>query len=363
VASPHSGECGYGRSIGSYVVLGVWLGLGLLSKYNCAVFEAALLLAALASRPYRACVADRRILLSLAIAVLLALPHYRWVLEHRDTVWAILSAKTEPARCSLAGMARGLKNLSLNVGLVLLPLVGGLAVIFRLRPGEILRPSAVAGGSAGLRLLGRFFVAALLLLMLKPLLGGGSRFHERWLQPWLVLFPVYCFGRLDWRDLTPGRLRLYAGVLLVLALAVTAVLGLKVLVGSRDDGVYPLQMSLGGAARQLKEEGFDGATLVTSDRVIGGNLRLLFPRARVLCAGHPGYRPPPVQSAAFGERRCFAVWHSNLGPLLPPTLAEFASRSLSRPVSPAGAVRFATVPAVLPGRRCNRFGYLRLTWH
>src|SRR5947209_8391605 len=39
----------------AYVALGLWLGLGILSKYNFVTFAAALFLAGVSCRPYRAC--------------------------------------------------------------------------------------------------------------------------------------------------------------------------------------------------------------------------------------------------------------------------------------------------------------------
>src|SRR5262249_13391800 len=42
----------------AYAVLGLWLGLGVLSKYNLVVFAAALFLAGLSCRPYRASLSD-----------------------------------------------------------------------------------------------------------------------------------------------------------------------------------------------------------------------------------------------------------------------------------------------------------------
>lgn len=342
------------RHLGGYALLGMWVGLGLLAKYNCAVFFAALFLAALACPLYRPCLADRRILLSLGIAALLALPHCLWVLENRGAVWEVLAFKTGLGRTvNLAGLARGVKGLLLNAVLVLLPLVGGLAVVFRPRPGPI--PRSAGAESSGCQLLERFFLVSLLLLGLQAVLGG-SRFHERWLQPCLILFPVCCFGRLERRDRTAGRLGLYAAVVAAAALAVTVGQAARIVVGSRDDGTYPLQMSFAGAAHQLADVGFREATLVTSDRVIGGNLRLCFPRARVFCAWHRAYRPPQPG----GTRPTFAVWHTNLGAGLPPALAEYAARSLARSVIPKGPPWYAKVPAVLPNRRANWLGYVPL---
>lgn len=344
------------RTWGSYALLGLYAGLGVLSKYNYVVFAAALLIAMLLSRPYRRCLLDRRVLVAVAVAGAVVLPHLLWAMAHRETIWSALGLKTGIGRSGgEAGVARGLANLYLsNVLLLTLPFLGGLTFVLRPRLRELHR--AVASNPDGVRLLERFFLAALALLTLQVFVAGTTRFHERWLQPFLLLVPVYGFARLEGVRLEPRRVRRYAAVLAALALGVTAGQAAKVWVGSRDDGVYPLQMAFGGAAECLAAEGFGGAVLVASDRVVGGNLCLCFPGARVYCAWHPAYRlREPV-----GERPCFALWHLNQGTTCPKALQGYSARALDRPLVPAGPVRVVTVPAIHTGRRTNQFGYVRL---
>ena len=85
-------------TLASYALLGAVIGLGILSRYNCAIFAAALAAAALAAPEWRARLLRRRALLSLAIVLLMLLPHAR--LDRAAT--GPSSPPRSPARSSAA---------------------------------------------------------------------------------------------------------------------------------------------------------------------------------------------------------------------------------------------------------------------
>ena len=342
------------RSWQAYARLGLWLGMGMLAKYNFALFAASLFLAGLSCRPYRAALLDVRMLLSGTLAALLLLPHLLWFLKHAEQVCPLLVVKTGLGESgTTAGVLRGLWNLLISNGVVLvMPFVAG--VVFLLRPGSGWGFRSAAKSDACC-LLERFFLAALLHLTLQ-VLAGTTRFQDRWLQPFVLLVPVYVFARLEGATLKPRRVRRYGAVLAMVALLLTVTQAGRIWLGSRDDGTYPMQMSFAGFDECFSAEGLDRATVLTSDRVLGGNLCLHFPGARVFCVRQRGYRPRiDTESGPY-----FAVWHWSLGATYPDEFAAYADRTLPRRLVPAGPVRFVKVPALRPGRATNYFGYVRL---
>src|SRR5205085_10154357 len=94
----------------------------------------------------------------------------------------------------------------------------------------------------------------------------------------------------------------------------------------------------------------------TSDRVLGGNLRLRFPEANVLCIRQRSYHPP----IGDGNRPLFAIWHRNLGNTYPAEFAAYADRTLPQRLVPVGPVRFVTAPPLRSARTTTSFGYVRL---
>ncbi|HEX4342393.1 MAG TPA: glycosyltransferase family 39 protein, partial [Verrucomicrobiae bacterium] len=72
------------RTIGSYLLLGICIGLGFLAKYNFVIVAGSLIMAGLTLPEYRRAILNPRILLTLIVAVLLVLPNVLWMLNHRD---------------------------------------------------------------------------------------------------------------------------------------------------------------------------------------------------------------------------------------------------------------------------------------
>jgi hypothetical protein len=335
-----------------YLGLGLLLGVGALSKYNYAVFAAAMFLAGLRTPPLRSRLLDRRMLLAGLVALAVVLPHLVWLGGHGQLVRDLLALKTGVAHeRSPATVGRGVLNLA-QIGVVTLTPLW--VVCLALFPRGFL-PRAAGRDAAGARRFLGWSVVFTLALVLLPVLGGTSRFQDRWLQPIFLLAPVPFFARLDRASLTPARLKLLTAALLAGALGVTAVRAAQIWVGGRDRGRYPLQMDFGPASGRLTAEGFGGATVFTTDREIAGNLRLRLPGARVVCAGHPAYAPPPL---AGGPR--FFVWNASAIDLDAATLDADLRGKFGLRCEPGTAVGSVEVPAVLPGRAANRLGYVRL---
>src|SRR5262245_17634817 len=184
-----------GRTL-DYVLLGLFAALGVYAKYSYPLFAAALALAGLTIPGFRARLLDRRLLLSLSLATVLLAPHLAWFADNHEWVVGWLSAKTgtdDPQR-SLANVGRGSLHLAQNVVVILaLPIVI-LPLAFPQALRRVEQPRDLPGDAN--RLLGRFLLITTALLLGLVVVGGTTRFHERWLQPFLVFVPVYYFGRL-----------------------------------------------------------------------------------------------------------------------------------------------------------------------
>ena len=259
------------RHTRSYVLLGLWLGLDLLSKYNGALFATALLLAALSCPRYRECLADRRLLLTVALATVLVLPHGLWRAARWDASLGTVGVQNERGRAAHADRD--------GTGTVesAAQRVAAAAAACR-RPGSVV--ASPAGGRAASRgRAGRLSAVGAFLLHDAGAAGAvasgqwQSRRQGARLQPLLVVAPAYCFSRLRRRRLGWRQLRLAAGMVVVLALAVLGGQASRIVWGSRDKGVYPLQMSFDAVAQCWQSEGIGEATLVVPDRTLAGNLR------------------------------------------------------------------------------------------
>src|SRR5262245_14463038 len=391
-----------------YLLLGLVVGLGGMSKYNFALLAAALLVAALSVSAFRMRLLDRRIVLSMLVAALVVAPHALWLLHRWEEIRQGLAFKTALGE---GGFLSGVSSLAKNGFIILLPLVPLFVVCFpqvlRRREEEppSPQPSPPEAGGEGVRravplgatscasqgrtplpplrgewgrgeggcrsnpesalphcdahgrtLLVRYFLVVAAILLAQVAFGGVSRFHERWLQPLRVSAPAFVSALPRPTDLVPRRCKCFAGLLAACAIGFLVVRASQIWHGGLDRGRYPLQMALAEPAAQLRHAGFEHATIVAHDREIAGNLRLMFPQARILCAAQPLYVPPQLPS----DGPYFLVWNVQMGADInpPPTLERFAVRVLPWQRDAAAPVTVVALPPRMPDRPTN---YLLVT--
>jgi 4-amino-4-deoxy-L-arabinose transferase-like glycosyltransferase len=329
-----------------YGLLGLALGTGLLSKYNFSLVAAALFIAAVTIPSLRRRVLSYRMLIAIVIAAVVALPNLLWLFSHRTALVAILNEKLHGTTVDHQyGRLRGFATLFSNIVLILLP-AGIVFAIGRRQLEPFDRLSDIH------RLLARFFIVAAGLLILLILLGGATRFHERWLQPFTLLVPLFAFS--CYRVRSSGALRGLALIVIVAGIACAGVRTGQIFFGGFDRGVYPLQMDFSAAARELGALAGSGAVVISRDRELAGNLRYQLPTARHLTNSHPLYLPPLDEFK--GPR--ILVWNQRSGSTLPNDLRDFSATTLGLKISEDLPVQFVDVPPRLSGRRSNRLAYV-----
>lgn len=309
---------------GAYVWLGATLGLGVLAKYNFAIFAAALLLAAGSLAPLRGALASPRFAVTVAVAALLAAPHFTWLLHHLSTVTGEVASRVAAGRMrpwTAAGATAGLVDLAEAVAGYLPPVVLHLAAF-----GIPRRPiSARAAVTA--RLAQRFWLLALVALIAAVVMLAIPRFHEYWLQPYLVMLPLYLFLSRSSAAPAPRRLKVFAVVVgAVMALWV----GWRVVeawVGHHAGARARANAPYGEVGRRIAESGFRERIIVAENVRLGGNLRLVLPGAHVITAGM-------AAGARVPRGPCLLVWTESPGESVPPAFERWAGPG-GQPIPPA----------------------------
>lgn len=218
-------------------------------------------------------------------------------------------------------------------------------------------PDPDPGRAAARLVLGRFFVLVVLVILAQIYLLGVSRFHERWLQPFVVVFPLWLFAGIDPAAVRPGRARAFAVLLVLFAVAYTAARAVQVTVFvDQPRGLYPLQLSFDELARRIEAEAGDRPTILTPEREVGGNLLLQMPDATVCCTAEPLY---PVEP---GDGPMVVVWNLGLtrGHMVLPWFAmvDFRDR-YERPIPPE-AIRTVEVAPAAKGKLPTVIAYVVL---
>ncbi len=186
-----------------FVLLGVVVAMGGLSKYNYAIALLAMLLAAFSASETRQPLWSPRLLLSFGVAALLVTPPMLWVLNNPEHAFASarkLDMSSDGPATVIA--LQGLAELTLaSVGFVslLLIVLGVLWLVYR-------RQGVAAKGDDLRRLMTRTLVWSLILMAVVVLLSGSTNVKDRWLQPILIYAgPVLCLWLLPRAGATSAR--------------------------------------------------------------------------------------------------------------------------------------------------------------
>ena len=290
-----------------YLLFGLCVGLGLLSKYNFALFAVALMVAALPIETLRRRVLSPWLLGALGLALLVALPHFWWATTHMEQMLSSTDKFEIDASPSVLNriIAPVLAVLEATVGFaaVTAVVVAGVAYFPGRGRGRGRTPASVGTGSAeGRRYILNLALVAIVAVALLTLGSGATEVRDRWLLPVLFFLPLALLLLLE-RRLTRRRLAVLAGISIFCAVLCSAGLFVTTrfpdLTGKEIDGTQPFRLF---AATIVRDTGAPDIILA-NDGFIAGNFRLHFPQAFVSSGSDL-----PV---AEGQARVVAVWRGD----------------------------------------------------
>lgn len=287
-----------------YLLFGLFIGLGMISKWSFAAFVLALLSSAMLQPRLRKTIFNWRILLSVGASILVASPAIYWVVAGNQDLAAVYGQAVAPMasesrfKATLIGL-----GLSIFAPLAFLfPLDVILVAMFprMVRQAALSIRAASPWNAIGARdevdwprLILHMTLAGFSILMLGALLTGATHYLERYMHPFFLLTPIWLLAMVE-RTGNASRKAVILGV--VLAAATVSVLPLR---------FYDLLHAMGpeckkcrvaipydGLAKALSERGFVSGTIIAQSRHDAGNLRRYFPNARIVCLETPRYAPP-----------------------------------------------------------------------
>lgn len=307
-----------------YWAMGLIHGLGLLSKYNFAIYLMGALAAGLTIPEVRRRLRDGRLLITVLVGLVVVAPEAWWMVHNLTAPtqdWSLPSPAT-PGRTFLGGVWAGLITSAVGAVDFLLPLWILLLVFFP--RAWRWRLAGEAGAARWRRFLGAQMLWGAGLVVLAVAVFQIGFVKGRWLHPVLLLFPIFIALRIQaagYRASAPRRMLYAMGMvsLVVIALRIG-----QIHVGPYFDTFGRFHQPFPELARQIEAVGFDGGTIVAADDHIAGNFRLVFPESRILTPMYPFWVPRPV--AARGD--CLLVWYADAGARPPEALRDFARTRL-----------------------------------
>lgn len=288
-------------SASRFALLGLIVGIGILSKYNYALFVAAWVPAIFILPEFRSLFLRKEALIVPAFALIVAGPHLLAAVRQAATVTADIDKFGMDASAGgFLSILGGLGQLLVAVVSYLGPLIVVALIVLihrlksaRLTPGDRLDSTAVRSWRKFLALTAVFAVSVCALL---AILAGVTEFKDRWMQPLLFFSPVLV---VLWIRGPIGSNALWMGTLAAILVGGLILISLytRTHISSRGRLAAPfVSFSEAIQAKLLQPEVIFGG-----DRYIAGNLLLRFPNATVLS--------PETPNVPFDEaREAVAVW-------------------------------------------------------
>ena len=329
----------------NYILFGAVTGLGMLSKYNFAIFFFALIAAGIATPGFRKTLFAGRSILSLVIMLVITAPPYAWV--------AMNLGKATASTKKLQALGGGtlLHDYLFGFGSLIAATVGYFwpalivyAVLFFLS-----RPMRTTAPDESIHLLlTRILMAAFAVCSVLILFFRVTYFKERWLQPLLFFLPVYFVYYLSPRIDRKRFKGLLAATVIPALLAMLAFSG-SVLMASKTGRATRLSPPYQSMAAHILHDGFEGGTIITDDHRIGGNFRLSFKGSSVLV---PGMMEVPVTATD----PALLLWNADRSEARPERLLTYAENLLGVRLDTA-QVKYVEKPMLYWEGRTMRLGY------
>jgi hypothetical protein len=324
-------------SIGSYLLFGFITGLGLITKYNFAGFLFVLLASALLQPALRARLFDWRMLVSVGAGASVVAPVAYWLIMKGHDLVALYETSIAPMAATNWFKARviGLGKAIWVPFAFLFPLDAIVVVLFpaTLRDGwvaikEGVNPRAWNRSQPDWRLfLLHVTLGGFLVLILGALLTGATHYLERYMHPFFLLTPLWLLGLVEKSGNASRRLAILA-IVLVSATVIVVPLRVRDLLHAMGPECRKCRLAIPyeGLAAALRARGFHEGTIIAADRQDSGNLRRMFPEARIVRLERPRYAPPLRADAGS---QVAVVWREGKGS----HLSKEVERELSKIVS------------------------------
>lgn len=287
----------------NFVLIGLFCGLGMLSKYSYAMLIAALLAAAMSVAPVRRALFRHGWWWAPIVGLAIFAPHGVWLLSH----WGMATTETVQ-KMSISAEVSRLKSLG-NLAVALLATLGLwlLAVLasYRARLWAREKPPRPAEQPAwrswALPLLRRYLLLIALALLAMVLMAGVSHFKQRWMLPLAAIAPLALYV---WRPalLAPSSGRSFTAIVLVFALIFLAMASLRPWQSGWKNTPDELNQPVAELTRQLRAAGYDGQGLIVgADHMLAAMLHARFPETHALACADAAQLQQCMRQAHIGS--------------------------------------------------------------
>jgi hypothetical protein len=342
-----------------YILLGVVTGLGILSKYVFLVLPIAMAIGTVFVPRFRARLRIGPLLVALVIAVAIVAPYAWWAKTHEYSLFALAQAITKGSGPALnfVGWLKG----SGNLVVALIGFAVPIGAIFPLLYWDACKPLAAAGDDEDrdwLKMYGIAMLAGIVIMWGAVFFVGTESFKERWMHQVLLPLPIWLFLRAKMAGTSnrSNRIFLWAAALFMVGVVATRFIIYET--GGTHCKTCREYWPMQAYALNLERAGFTGGTILAAgphpDEAydLAGNLRGVFPNARVLTPGYPvAVFGPPVPG------QCLVVWEGK--DAMPKSLRDYLEGPLGTRLDNRD-VQGDMMIALIGTHRLNEMRYVQL---
>lgn len=288
------------------VLLGVAMGLGLMSKFTYLLFLGGLVLAVLSLPETRRRLLDARLSIALAIALAMAAPYIWWLIEIRGDIIKmgrghLIHSSDSHAWRALVGFAKLIGSLPL----FLLPWLAAVAALAWPAFGRFSLPRSSPTTAERIAL--RSMLFAIALAAIGVIAVGATNVAERYMHAILMTAPAFVFAFIARRVADGAIPRRITGAVLVVAIVL---LGIRFLAFTDNplsrQAARSFLLPYNGLATALSQRGVGTGTLYSPSVRDGGNMRAFLPDLRVIAGDTTRVHRPPRRPT--DEQSCVILW-------------------------------------------------------
>lgn len=293
--------------LSGYLVVGVAVGLGALSKYNFVIVPISTLLAILPEATLRKRLTDWRVLAAVAISIAIVAPHAYWIINNLGHATGVTVAELKEGadRARLPHAIQGLVSLAVAAAKSVALTTAVFALIFYRDIGKVLRAESLWTRIVGRMIIGCFLFVAVIVIGM-----GATHIREKWLALFTALIPLYLTLKIDAAEVNPAcRLRALLSVVGIISVGTILMLWARVYIGPMIGDYSFAHTPYNGFARAVKAEfGSTPGLIIVDDRIVAGNLRIQFPDTPIIWTGFPEHQETrPAQGPVL------AAWSAENG--------------------------------------------------
>jgi len=293
----------------SYALIGLWAGLGMLTKYNFALVIISVLAATFFHPDGRKRLLDWRLLLTLAIAVLVFLPHAVWMVSNMDRVLTttVHTMSEQGAGGKLSDIGFGLVELVKTGVAIIAPTTVIFLLVFR---QSFLR--SLRARSEWSDFIGRILSSTVLILLALILLITLTEFRDRWLLPFLFLVPAYFCLKLDAAGKqSQDDIKKFLYIPIVMMVALPLILAGGILFARFFHSYEHLNTPYATFVNEVvTAEGKQPSAIVTTTWHKAGNIRVNMPNTSVISTEYPA---SDLDRQVIGDGPVLLVWNERDG--------------------------------------------------